>query len=259
MKIKSLTLSVSLLLLFMVSCKKSTTEPTPVPPVPNAAEEQMSPASGKAVHYLFNGNTRDTSGNNNHGGEAGYLAYGSDRFDRANRSLVLNGSNARTEVVGLNQTFPFSYSLWLNTPTPEAVMSLFQSDRTANSYFGSWLQMSISSPNKLAFNIGNGGAMNGNSRNSLLSSVALSANQWYHLVINARGANDMDLYINGVKDNSAVYDGDATQISYSGPSPIGLIGAAFSGQNFNGKIDDFRAYNRTLTPTEVAALYSFHP
>ena len=107
MKSKSLTLSVSLLLLFMTSCKKSTTEPDPVPPVPTA-EEQMTPASGKVVHYLFNGNTRDTSGNNNHGGEAGYLSYGSDRFDRSNRALVLNGSNARTEVAGLNQTFPFS-------------------------------------------------------------------------------------------------------------------------------------------------------
>lgn len=259
MKIKSLALSVSLLLLLMTSCKKSSTEPSPVPPVPNVADELMTPASGKVVHYLFNGDTRDTSGNSHHGGEAGYLSYGSDRFDRSNRSLLLNGVNSRTEVMGLNQTFPFSYSLWMNTPTPEATASLFQSDRTTSNYLGSWLQLSIASPNKLAFNIGNGGVMDGGNRNSLLSSVALSANQWYHLVINVRGANDMDLYINGVKDNSAVFDGSATQISYSGPNPVGLIGTAFGGQYFNGKIDDFRAYNRTLTPTEVAALYSFHP
>jgi hypothetical protein len=119
--------------------------------------------------------------------------------------------------------------------------------------------LSIASPDKLAFSFGNGTGSSGAARNSLLSSVSLSANQWYHIVRNVRGANDMDLYINGVRDNSAAYDGSATTINYSGPNPMGMIGTAFSSQYFNGKIDDFRTYNRVLSATEISSLYSFQP
>jgi hypothetical protein len=219
----------------------------------------MSPSSGKFTHYLFNGNTRDTSGNSHHGGESGDLSYGTDRFTRSNRALVLNGTSSAFETSGMNLSFPFSISLWMNSPNPSAIASLFQSDTDNSSYYGSWLQLSVASPNKLAFNFGNGTGSSGASRNSLLSSVSLSANQWYHLVINVRGANDMDLYINGVRDNSANYDGSATTINYSTANPMGIIGTAFSGQYFNGKIDDFRAYNRVLSATEVGSLYNFQP
>jgi len=78
-------------------------------------------------------------------------------------------------------------------------------------------------------------------------------------VINVRGADDMDMYINGVKDNAATYDGDATTIVYGVDSPTGLIGNAFGGQYFAGKMDDFRVYNRVLTPTEISGLYNYHP
>ncbi|MBL7742201.1 MAG: LamG domain-containing protein [Chitinophagaceae bacterium] len=254
---RSLTLSVLVSLLVFASCKKDSKEPTP--PTPVQADEQLNPANGKISHYLFNGNIRDTSGNSHHGGEASSIAYGPDRFNRANRALALNGTSTDFETGGLGLSFPFSYSFWMNAADPSAIAALFQSDRTTGAYYGSWLQLSVASANKLAFSFGDGTGSSGGSRNSLLSSVALSANQWYHIVINVRGANDMDLYINGAKDNSASYDGSATSIAYSSPNPSSVIGSAFENQNFNGRIDDLRIYNRVLTATEVNSLYSFQP
>jgi hypothetical protein len=257
MKMRFLSLSVLVTILAFTSCKKDSKEPTT--PTPTETDEQMSPANGKLTHYLFNGNTRDTSGNTHHGGESGGLSYVADRFNRADRALSFNGSDSRFETNGLKANFPFSFSFWMNTADPSAVSTLMTADREYSSYYGYWLQQSIASPNKLAFSFGDGTGLDGANRNSLLSSVSLSANQWYHIVINVRGANDMDLYINGARDNSATYNGSATSIAYSVAEPWGLIGAAFTNQNFNGKLDDLRVYNRVLSATEVNSLYSFLP
>lgn len=257
MKITSLTLSVFLTFLALSSCKKDAGGPTPDPtPV---ADEQMNPSSGKLMHYLFNGNTRDTSGNGKHGEEEGNLSYGNDRFDRASRALVLDGTSSHFDTKGLKASFPFSLSFWMNSANAQSVSSIFSSDATTGTYYGYWLQQSVASAGKLAFSVGNGTGASGGSRNTLLSSVALSSNQWYHIVINVRGANDMDLYINGAKDNSADYDGSATSIVYSSTNPNGSIGKAFGSQFYNGRLDDLRVYNRVLTVTEVSSLYGFHP
>ncbi len=257
MKITSLTLSVLVTILVFSSCKKDSTSNDPAPPT--ESDEQMSPASGKITHYLFNGNTRDTSGNGQHGGEAGSIAFGADRFNRASRALELSGNNSNFETRGLKATFPFSISFWMNSANAASVSSLFTADRLTSGYYGYWLQQSIASPNKLAFSIGDGTGTSGSARNSLLSSVSLASNQWYHIVINVRGANDMDLYINGTRDNAATYDGSATSIVYSSTTPFGTMGGAFGSQFFNGKMDDFRVYNRVLTATEIGSLHSFQP
>jgi Concanavalin A-like lectin/glucanases superfamily len=257
MKMRSLAMPVLVALLAFTSCKKDSKAPTP--PAPVVADEQLNPANGKISHYLFNGTIRDTSGNNHHGGEANGVAYGTDRFSRPDRALILNGTTTHFKTTNIGLSFPFSFSLWMNAANPSAISSLFQSDRANTAYYGCWLQLSVASPNKLAFNFGNGTGSSGASRNSLLSSVSLSANQWYHVVINVRGANDMDLYINGVRDNSATYDGSATSVVYAFANPSSVIGTGFDTQYFTGKIDDFRVYNRVLSATEVSSLYSFQP
>lgn len=257
MKMKSMLCAALCAISLFTSCKKDKTQdPTPTPPSPSGV---FAPSTGKLVQYLFDGNSRDTSGNHYNGGEASDLAYGTDRFNVANAALVLNGTTSHTEIPSPAVQFPFSYSLWINPAHPEYVSTIFQSDNNIGAYYGSWLQLSPGTQNKLAFNFGNGTSTSGSGRNSLLSSVALAANQWYHVVINVRGSGDMDMYINGVKDNAATYDGSASSIVYGSGNPYGLIGNAFGGQYFAGKMDDFRVYNRVLTPNEISGIYNYHP
>lgn len=258
MNLKPLALSVLVLLTATVSCKKektTTTDPTPQP----AVEELLTPTDSKSFHLLLNGNTRDTSGNGYHGGESNALAWGADRFNRANHALLLNGTDAITEIRSDNMAFPFSFSLWVNTADAQRVATLFQTDRGQGAYYGCWLQQSIVNPGKLAFNIGNGTSTSSSGRKSLFSSINITPNQWHHIVINVRGAGDMELYVDGTKDSEAIYDGSAATIEYSGNAPVGLLGGGFSGQYFSGAVDDFRAYKRALTPNEIAVLKNFQP
>ena len=257
MKMKSMLCAALCAISLFTSCKKDKNQdPPPPPPV---VSNVFAPSTGKLVQYLFDGNTRDTSGNHNNGGESNDLAYGTDRFNVANSALVLNGTSSMSEITSPAVQFPFSYSLWINGSNTAAVSTIFHTDRGAGSYYGCWLQLSPGTPSKLAFNFGNGTSTSGSGRNSLLSSVTLSNNQWYHIVINVRGQDDMDMYINGVKDANAEYDGSASTIQYAFTNPIGLIGTAFGGQYFAGKMDDFRVYNRVLTATEISGLYNYHP
>jgi len=127
MKMKSMLCAALCAISLFTSCKKDKNQDPPPTPNPSAVFE---PSNGKLVQYLFDGNTRDTSGNHYNGGEANDLAYGTDRFNVANGALVLNGTSAHTDIVSPAVHFPFSYSLWINAAHPEYVSTIFQSDHS---------------------------------------------------------------------------------------------------------------------------------
>jgi hypothetical protein len=255
--------NVSIYLLFvglvLVSCKKENNS-TPTPPPP--ATEQLTPLNGKKIHFLFDGSTRDTSGNANHGREASNLSYSTDRFGRANKAISFNGINSYFEGKGMSVNFPFALSFWMKTPTPLASATIVKSERNPSDpgmYSGFWFQTLNDAPYTMAFNIGDATGYSGNSRSSLLGTRTLAPDQWHHILINVTGVNNMELYINGTKDNAAVYNGSATSIVYQFANPTSLIGTGFNSQFFNGWLDDFRLYDRVLTTTEIASLYSYTP
>jgi hypothetical protein len=245
--------------LVFTACKKNKdSDPAPAP----LQNEQLTPADGKKIHFLFHGNTRDTSGNSYHGREATGLSYTSDRFNRADNAISFNGTNSQFESKGMSVSFPFALSFWMKTPTPAATATLFKSDRNSSDpgmYSGFWFQTLNDAPNTMAFNFGDATGYSSSARNSLISTKTLTADQWHHIAINATGANNMELYINGVKDNTAVYSGSATSIVYQFANPTATIGMGFNNQLFNGSLDDFRLYSRLLTATEIASLYNFTP
>jgi Concanavalin A-like lectin/glucanases superfamily len=237
----------------LLSCKKEK-EQTARP------EEQLDPLSGKVYHYLFNGNRRDTVCRCQHAGESSTLTYVADRFGRAGRAIHFTGLTT-FETNGLKMTFPFTVSFWMRTPTPAANTTLFKSEREPApiDYTGYWFQTFASGPYTMGFSFGDGTGSGASARNSILSSKTLTPNQWHHIVITVTGANSMELYINGVKDNATIYDGGAVSMVYAFPDPIGIVGQGFSGQFFAGDIDDLKLYNRILTAAEISSLYSFTP
>lgn len=243
--------------IILCSCNKDKSQDTTP-----TADELLFPSSGKMMHYLFNNSLRDTSGNGKHGGEANDITYAADRFGRAGRAVSFNGTSSHFEGKGMRVDFPFAVSFWMKTATPLATATLFKSEKNPGDpglYTGYWFQTLATGPYTLAFNFGDGTGYSVSSRNSLLSNKTLAANQWYHIVVNVTGANNMELYINAVKDNTAVYDGAATSIFYSYADPSAPIGQGFPGQYFNGQLDDLRVYNRILTTTEITSLFSFTP
>ena len=71
----------------------------------------------------------------------------------------------------------------------------------------------------------------------------------YNLVITRTG-NQLDCYANGVKLGTTVTN--ATSITKG----IYLVGKYSGGELVNGQLDDFRIYNRALSPAEITSIYS---
>ncbi|MBL7749687.1 MAG: hypothetical protein JNM19_19775, partial [Chitinophagaceae bacterium] len=87
-----------------------------------------------------------------------------------------------------------------------------------------------------------------------------SNNTWQHIVVNVRGANDYDFYINGTKINGCTVGGAATSMVFY-PEPVrGMIGNDDDYPScYEGALDDYCMYTKLLSQQEVSALYNVVP
>ncbi|HLG38556.1 MAG TPA: LamG domain-containing protein [Chitinophagaceae bacterium] len=259
---RSIALSVLVSLLAFISCKKDSK-----PPTPDTDPELLGPETNKIIHYSFNGSLSDGSGNNlNATNSANDLTYTTDRFGRANQAAVFPGTSGPvlvltpsldTRVTG----FPFSVSVWFKTSSVSNSQILMRSDGgEGGSYSGYWLQIGVAGEGTMSFSFGDNTGNSSSSRNTITTPPVFAVNTWNHVVINVRGANDMDFYINGVKNNSCSYSGDATTMAYHPTYHGGAIGLYPGASSiFEGVMDDYRIYTKVLSQTEVSSLYNFQP
>ena len=248
--------------IFFFSCKKDKAHS----PVVNNDPELLGPETSKVLHYSFNGNLNDGSGNHLDAADSNNITYTADRFGRPDQAALFGGpgdfSMALTPSLSSQQiTFPFSVSFWFKANSVTGSQTLIKSDGVERStYSGFWIQLGVAGEGKLAFNMGDNTGVSGGSRNSIFSPSVFSANTWYHVVVNVRGADDMDMYINGVKNNNCVYDGSATSIVFTQPESRGVLGTYDGTPSiFGGALDDYRIYKKILSQTEVSALYNYQP
>lgn len=83
----------------------------------------------------------------------------------------------------------------------------------------------------------------------------VSAQEWFHFaVVMDDVQNTVNYFINGEHIGS-----DSFEIDAVGNSSSLYIGADSSGNQWYGKIDDLRVYNRILSPAEVQKLYNWAP
>lgn len=263
MKMRSIALSVFVSLLVFTSCKK---DGKPAPP-PNADPELLGPQTSKVAHYSLNGSVSDGSGNNLNGtSTSSNLTYAADRFGRANQAAVFGGPSnivwISTPSLSSRVTgFPFAISLWFKATGVTNSQTLVRTDGgESSSYSGCWLQLGVAGEGTMSLSFGDNTGYSSSSRNTITTPAVFTANTWTHVVINVRGANDMDFYINGVKNINCSYSGSATTMVYNPTYPGGFIGI-FPGASstYEGLMDDYRIYTKVLSQTEVSALYNFQP
>ena len=83
------------------------------------------------------------------------------------------------------------------------------------------------------------------------SDVTPTTGIWYHVVWTRNGSSNLNFYLNGILSKSF------TSVKVPRNSNINTyIGAAVTGGNMNGSIDDVRIYNRALSAAEIQALYN---
>lgn len=94
-----------------------------------------------------------------------------------------------------------------------------------------------------------------NTVNGIISSTSanLVAGRWYHIAgVFSDSANTLAIYVNGSLSISAAETNSPTT-----NNDIVEIGAGWPGENFDGRIDDVRIYNRALSAADVAALVPY--
>jgi hypothetical protein len=81
--------------------------------------------------------------------------------------------------------------------------------------------------------------------------LADNGNRWYHIVV-IENSTGLFMYINGVLNNS--YVASYTKRSFNADIRVGSLSGG--SQSFEGFIDEFAVYNRSLTSSEILALYN---
>jgi len=215
---------------------------------------EAQPVAGLMAYWPMNGNFADNGPNNitvtNNGststtntlGVAGYamnfLNPGPGVVQFANQAI-----NSNVNFSG-SQNFSIDFSVYANTPYVSA--GGFYDNNLNYGAPGVWFWNNPGYP-QLRFNYKNAsiGSTNG----------AFPLGEWKHVCF-VRDAGTLSIYINGVLNVSGPEG--TTSPSYPNPAKFGTMYFNSPGyyeyNGFNGKLDDFRIYNRALTATEIQEL-----
>ena len=211
--------------------------------------------TGLVGYWKLESDSKDYSGNENHGRNFAVVFSGKEHGDRAVTAANFNGIDSYIEVPGSQSldlgSGDFSVSAWVYTEkdlrdNPGDIVSKYdsQSRRGFNfvimNYGGA--VDSQSDCCKVLFGIDNG--------KSITCDYHLEAG-WRHLV-SVRNGNKLKLYIDGkLTASSSEFNPADYDISNDKPFKIGF------GQHdyFNGKISQLRLYNRALAVEEIETLY----
>jgi len=143
-------------------------------------------------------------------------------------------------------------SIWVKiTEGSICYEEIIGTDGSPTNYFGVW--MTLNDIDSISIGYGDGGITEPSNRRTKKGATSLALDTWYHVAGVIRGAEDMDIYINGVRDGGS-YSGSGGSLRYSSNNAT-IGGKSYLSCNLNGAIDDVRIYDRALSADEVEQLY----
>ncbi|MFN8430714.1 MAG: YCF48-related protein [Spirosomataceae bacterium] len=211
----------------------------------NAEIKNCSVNESLVIHYPFNGNANDISGNNLNGTVTG-AALVSDRFGQPNKAMSFDG-NDRIVVPNFNQitgNSPRAISVWVKT--------------TQNNIHNYWISWGSNLANR-ASTIGNyyDGILGINylgyltySNDTFITNSTHFDNNWHNVVVSSDGFKTK-LFIDGILKNSR-YTTYNTGSDYSLFIGCSILQNAY----FTGILDDIKIYKRHLFDEEVLEQYN---
>lgn len=150
---------------------------------------------------------------------------------------------------------PFSIALWLKTPDVKERAVVFHRSRAWTDAASRGYELLIED-GKLKWSLIHfwpGNAI------SVRTTDALSVNQWMHIVVSSDGSSraaGLKLYVNGkITTTEVIRDNLTKNITGGGGDNIAL-GERFRDRGFKGgQIDDFRVFNREVSPLEALSAF----
>lgn len=236
--------------LLFTTCKKSGN--TTVPDI----------GSGLVVHYEFNNNLNDISGNNFNSIADTAIDFVPDRFSQVNCAIRFNAGTHDSYFVmpplGNQQVDSvYTVSCWFTLTTAVSSALLYKADMNAGAASGCTL---LVQNGKLRVIIGDG--LLRTKEFDGLESVA--PNTWHHLVLTVNGSQKINVYLNGREVYNSMLlsfrdDFNSVGFTSNAANATGLLGGKSPYPLTNGKMDDFRLYRRALSAAEVMMLYQYTP
>ena len=211
--------------------------------------------NGLVGFYPFSGNANDASGNGNNA-----VSYGAqlatNRFGIAYDSYsVANGSYIETtNSVGFpTSTNDFTVSVWVNfstLPVPPAGIAMIFANKAIDQF---QLALNPTVGTSGFFDFWTGGN-HGAPADCHTTTNVWTVNRWYNLVV-LRSQNTVSIYQDGaiIGQNQTTFGNNAAaasrKLDFGYRSSPGCC-------PLSGQLDDIRIYNRALSASELAQLYS---
>ncbi len=206
------------------------------------------PADNLIAWYPFNGNANDSSGNGHNGKVHGTAILAADRFGNANSAYGFDGHD--TIMADSSSVFAKtnnrSISAW--------VLSTATGDQGIAGYIGT------NGRGGFLLMVHNSGKMVlmedwQTSWGYTMSNQTLAGDgKWHHLV-GLRRNDTTFLYVDGVRQTSFLVQGATFSANAKVVIGSSLDPQAGYPQNLTGKVDEVRFYNRSLTDSEIQALF----
>jgi hypothetical protein len=242
---------IAILPLIFTSCKRDNTA--------NNQNENPNANNAKVLHYEFANNLNDISGNNFNGYSDTAIDFVPDRFSRSNQAIRFNGplhkSNFLIPALGAKQVAKkFTVSMWFTITTANNNNLIFKSDYLNDFKSG----LTIQTVNgKLGVITGDG-----TNHTTYLGTLNLPHNTWQHALVSI-DSNITNIYLNGQAYNNLMTitnNGNYTSPGFVNSNTAnGLLGGLQPYALTDGKLDDFRIYNRPFSATEAVLLYNYRP
>ena len=174
------------------------------------------------------------------------------------KALNFNGSDSRVTVTStaLNKSGSIAISAWIKLPSTSSNNVITIRGNTSQVVPWAWFYY-MGSTNTLALWNANG---NGASVSNVIS---VEDSRWHHVMVSAGSGETIRFYVDGVDvtpvSGNNTYLDPATSVAILGTYPFEIGARTHTTgilEDFVGDIDDVRVYNRTITSTEVLALYN---
>lgn len=151
---------------------------------------------------------------------------------------------------------PVTLSVWIyidpGTVSPY-IFPIFDSQDNTDLYNG--FAFATSSAPHIGLTYGDGrGSNNPAFRRSKSGAFQFFTGRWINIAGVIRGAEDMDLYLNGYNIGGTYVGGSPLPMDSNAPADVAKIGKLFSNgitSYFKGIMDELRIWNRALTETEI--------
>lgn len=202
------------------------------------------PSGGLLGWWPFSGTPNDESANGNHFTNNG-ATNTTDRFGAANSAYQFNGTSGHLVTSTFNHTFSdtgsFSVSIWIKKTSTASGVAMMSGTSAAGNFI--WLVQGGAS--NMTF------GTNKQQQAWFYSSTPYTVNTWTHYVGTYTG-QVMRFYKNGALVGTLSF-------TYTGTTQANMplyVGKGISNNYFTGALDDIGIWDRALSPTEIASLFS---